>query len=101
MHFLRMERGDFKPRVRAMEVERMIDRNKLVQSNIFNAVLSCLFLNTAASLTSLGTNMVYAKPVAKIFFAAAIVFGLRVPHGVFVKLRKLDEYNERFGVASK
>jgi predicted unusual protein kinase regulating ubiquinone biosynthesis (AarF/ABC1/UbiB family) len=97
----RMERGEFKPRVRAMEVERMIDRNKLVQSNIFNAVLSCLFLNTAASLTTLGTNMVGIKPVTKSFFAAAIVFGLRVPYGVFVKLRKLDEYNERFGVASK
>jgi len=97
----RMERGEFKPRVRAMEVERMINRNKLVQSNIFNAVLSCLFLNTAASVATLGTNMIGAKPVAKSFLAAAVVFGLRVPYGVFVKLRKLDEYNERFGVASK
>jgi hypothetical protein len=96
-----MEKGELKPRVRAMEVERMIERNKLVQSNIFSAVLSCLFLNTAASVATLGTNMIGAKPIAKSFLAAAIVFGLRVPYGVFVKLRKLDEYNERFGVASK
>ena len=91
-----MEKGDLKPRVRALEVERMIERNKLVQSNIFSAILSCLLLNTAVSAATLGSNMMYAKPLAKTFFAAAVVFGLRVPYGVFVKLRKLDEYNARF-----
>jgi predicted unusual protein kinase regulating ubiquinone biosynthesis (AarF/ABC1/UbiB family) len=97
----RLEKGELKPRVRAMEVERMIKRNKLVQSNIFSAVLSCLFLNSAMSVAVLGQNMLFAKPVTKTFIAAAIAFGLRVPYGVFVKLRKLDEYNERFGISSK
>ena len=90
-----------KPRVRALEVERMIERNKIVQSNTFSAVLSCLFLNSAVCVATLGQNMIGARPLTKTFFAAAILFGLRVPYGVFVKLRKLDEYNERFGVSSK
>ena len=79
----------------------MIERNKVVQSNIFSAVLSCLFLNSAVSMATLGQNVIGAKPLTKAFFAAAITFGVRVPYGVFVKLRKLDEYNERFGVSSK
>lgn len=89
-----------KPRVRAMEVERMVERNKIVQSNIFSAIISCLFLNTAVSVATLGTSMIGARPLAKSFAVAAVVFGLRVPYGVFVKLRKLDTYNERF-IASK
>jgi hypothetical protein len=84
-----------------MEVERMIERNKLVQSNIFNAVLSCLFLNSAVSVATLGQNLLFSRPITKGLLGAAFLFGLRVPYGVFVKLRKLDEYNERFGVASK
>ncbi|KAL7545526.1 hypothetical protein ACHAWF_008877 [Thalassiosira exigua] len=94
----RLEKGELKPRVRAMEVERMIERNKLVQSNIFSAVLSCLFLNSAVSMATLGQNIIGARPLTKSLFAAAIMFGLRVPYGVFVKLRQLDAYNERFGV---
>ena len=97
----RLEKGELKPRVRAMEVERMIERNKVVQSNIFSAVLSCLCLNSAVSLATLGQNMVGVKPLTKTFFVAAVMFGVRVPYGVFVKLRKLDEYNARFGVGSK
>eukprot|EP00581_Thalassiosira_minuscula_P007964 CAMPEP_0183711900 /NCGR_PEP_ID=MMETSP0737-20130205/7240_1 /TAXON_ID=385413 /ORGANISM="Thalassiosira miniscula, Strain CCMP1093" /LENGTH=1086 /DNA_ID=CAMNT_0025940469 /DNA_START=60 /DNA_END=3320 /DNA_ORIENTATION=- len=100
----RLEKGELKPRVRALEVERMIERNKLVQSNIFSAVLSCLFLNSAMGMATLGQNMIganMARPLTKSFFAAAVMFGLRVPYGVLVKLRKLDEYNERFGVSSK
>ena len=84
-----------------MEVERMIERNKIVQSNIFSAVLSCLCLNSAVSMATLGQNLIGARPLTKAFFAAAIMFGLRVPYGVFVTLRKLDEYNERFGVSSR
>ena len=97
----RLEKGELKPRVRAMEVERMIERNKLVQANIFSAVLSCLFLNSAVSIATLGQSIIGAKPLTKTLFAAAIYFGLRVPYGVFVKLRQLDEYNARFGVSSK
>merc|ERR1712127_336327 len=87
----RLDRGELKPRVRALEVERMIERNKLVQSNIFSAVLSCLFLNSAVSMATLGQNLIGARPITKSLFATAIMFGLRVPYGVFVMLRKLDE----------
>lgn len=80
----------------------MIERNKLVQSNIFSAILSCLFLNSAVSVATLGpSNFVLSKPLIKALIGAAIVFGLRVPYGVFVKLRKLDEYQERFGLSSR
>jgi hypothetical protein len=84
-----------------MEVERMIERNKLVQANIFSAVLSCLFLNSAVTVATIGQNLMFSKPLTKSLIGAAILFGLRVPYGVFVKLRKLDDYNERFGVSSK
>lgn len=79
----------------------MIERNKLVQSNIFSAVLSCLFLNSAMSMATIGQNVLFSKPITKGLISAAVLFGLRVPYGVFVKLRKLDEYNDRFGVSSK
>ena len=100
----RLEKGELKPRVRALEVERMFERNKYVQSNIFNAVLSCLFLNSAVTMTTMGHTLIgarFARPLTKPLFAAAILFGLRVPYGLFVKLKKIDEYNERFGVSSK
>lgn len=84
-----------------MEVERMIQRSKIVQANTFSAVLSGLCLNSAVCFATLGQNLIGAKPLTKAFFGAAIFFGLRVPHGVFVKLRKLDENNERFGVSSR
>ena len=79
----------------------MIERNKVVQSNIFSAVLSGLFLNSAVSMATLGQSLVGARPVTKSLFAAAVMFGLRVPYGVFVKLWKLDENNARFGVSTK
>ena len=80
----------------------MIERNKLVQSNIFSAILSCLFLNSAVSVTTLApSNLALSKPLIKVLIGAAVVFGLRVPYGVFVKLRKLDEYQERFGLSSR
>ncbi|KAL7484406.1 hypothetical protein ACHAW6_010047 [Cyclotella cf. meneghiniana] len=97
----RLEKGELKPRVRAMEVERMIERNKLVQANIFSAVLSCLFLNSAVTVATIGQNLMFSKSLTKTLIGAAILFGLKVPYGVFVKLRKLDDYNERFGVSSK
>ena len=79
----------------------MIERNKLVQSNIFSAVLSCLFLNSAVSVATIGQSMLFSKPLTKALLGTAVVFGLKVPYGVFVKLRKLDQYNERFGVSPK
>ena len=55
----------------------------------------CAALESAEGY-SYASNVMYAKPLAKSFFAAAVVFGLKVPYGVFVKLRKFDAYNSRF-----
>jgi len=94
----RLERGDFKLRVRALEVERMMERNKIVQKNTFNAVLSCLFLNVGLVASTVGRGtLLGATPITRSVFAAALLLGSRVPFGVN-KLRKLDKYNEKYGV---
>ena len=94
----RLERGDFKLRVRALEVERAMDRNRIIQRNTFMAVLSCLFLNTGMCMSTLGKGTVLASaPVARLVFGAATLLGIQVPFGLR-KLRALDKYNERYGV---
>ena len=94
----RLEKGDFKLRVRALEVERMIERSKLVQRNTFMAVLSCLFLNTGLALTTLAKDTVFGNVLAsRVVFCAAALFALQVPRGIN-KLKKLDAYNERYGL---
>ena len=97
----RLEKGDFKLRVRTLEVERMMERNKLLQKNTFNAVLSCLFLNTGIALASLVKDSMLGPIPSKIptqlAFGAAALFGLQVPRGLR-KVKKLDAYNERYGL---
>jgi len=92
----RLERGDFKLRVRALEVEREMERNKIVQSNTFQAVLSTIFLQSAVSMITVGSGLPYSKPIGRILFGAAVYFGLQVPFGLF-KLGKLDKYYEGYG----
>ncbi len=60
-----------------------------------------LIPNSAVTVATIGQNLMFSKPLTKTLIGAAIVFGLKVPYGVFVKLRKLDDYNERFGVSSR
>merc|ERR1719223_794112 len=71
----RLEQGDFKLRVRSLEVERALERSRIVQSNIFSAVLSCLFLNTGIVLSSIGKGVFSSKAVLRFVFGAAIVTG--------------------------
>ena len=92
-----MENGDLKLRVRALEVERQLERSQLVQKNTFLAVLSGLFLQTGIVASALGKGWFASKPVVRTIFLAAFAVGVRIPFGVF-KIRKLDKYNERFGV---
>ena len=93
----RLEKGDFKLRVRASELERAEERSKLVQNNLFQAVLSVLFLQGSVTVSVLGKGLKLAQPVTRLCLGVAIFFAARVPFG-FMKVRKLDKYNERYGV---
>jgi len=94
----RLERGDFKLRVRAMEVERQLERSKMVQSNIFQAVLSGVLLQSALAVVMVGSSAVPAAvPISRVLFASAAIIAVRLPFGLF-KLQQLDKYNERYGV---
>lgn len=93
----RLERGDFKLRVRAAELERAEERNRLVQKNMLQAVLSCLFLQVSMTASTFGKGLKLARPLAHLCLGAAFLLAIRVPPGL-VKVRKLDKYNERYGV---
>lgn len=104
----RLERGDFKLRVRTLEVERQLERNKLVQKNTFQAVLACVFLQSAVAVSSIsifggaGTSIgiidpKYVKHISRILVGVASYFFVRIPFGL-MKLSQLDKYNERYGV---
>ena len=93
----RLEKGDFKLRVRAMEVERQLERSKIVQKNTFDAVLAGVLLQSAIALSTQSTGIAAAVPIARVLMGASAFFGIRVPLGV-IRLSKLDRYNERYGV---
>jgi predicted unusual protein kinase regulating ubiquinone biosynthesis (AarF/ABC1/UbiB family) len=93
----RLEQGDFKLRVRAMEVERQLERSKIVQKNTFDAVLAGILLQSGLALRVLAGDMSTAIPISRVAFGAAALFGIKVPLGL-IKLQKLDKYNERYGV---
>mmetsp|Transcript_555 Transcript_555/g.821 ORF Transcript_555/g.821 Transcript_555/m.821 type:complete len:905 (-) Transcript_555:112-2826(-) len=93
----RLEQGDFKLRVRALEVERQLARSKIVDKNTFNAVLSGLLLNTGICLGTLGQGVAMSQPLSRALFAASALFGASVPFGL-MKLKKLDKYNANYGV---
>ena len=98
----RLEQGEFKLRVRALEVERMMERSKIVQKNIFHSILSFAFLNTGILLSTVGykylsTSWIPAKWTLRLFYGAALLIGSKVPLGMR-ELNKLDEYNKRYGI---
>ena len=88
--------------MRALEVERMMERSKIVQRNIFNSVLSFAFLNTAILLSTVGRSslssaLIPTKWTLRLLFGVAFFMGSKVPLGMR-ELAKLDEYNKRYGV---
>jgi predicted unusual protein kinase regulating ubiquinone biosynthesis (AarF/ABC1/UbiB family) len=93
----RMEQGDFKLRVRALEVERELERSKLVQKNTFQAILSGLLFQGAVSLATVGSGLYAAGPISRTLFAVSAVLGIQIPFGIF-RLRKLDKYNAGYGL---
>ena len=94
-----MEKGEFKLRVRALEVERQNERNKLVQQNTYEAIISLLLLQGGVSLLTFGSGLRGAIPLSRALFAGAGLLAARVPFGIF-KVRNLDKYNEKYGLKS-
>lgn len=93
----RLERGDLKLRVRNLEIERELERSKLVQKNTFQAILAGVFLQSALGLVAFGGNFKGSTLLSRALFGVAGFIGLQVPLGV-IKINKLDKYNERYGV---
>ena len=81
-------------RVRALETERMLERSKIFNNNLFNAVISCLFLNSGLCITSVATANPVALPVARSMYVVATFFAAQLPFG-FVKLRRYEKYLEK------
>ena len=93
----RLERGDFKLRVRALETERQLERTKLVQKITLSAVMSGLFLQGGMAMASVGAGLTGAGVISPLLFGASAIMGVRIPIGVF-RLNKLDKYNAGYGV---
>lgn len=92
-----MEQGEFKLRVRSLEVERQNQRSNLVLKNIFSAVLSTVFLQSGVILHTVGKSIKFSAILRNSFYAASLLFAARIPYGVF-QVNKLDKYNEQYGV---
>jgi len=81
----RIESGAFKPRVRALEVERAVERLRVQSAITQRAVLACAALNLGTALT-----LAAAAPLwASVAFSAAGLAGLGAL-GAALSLRKLD-----------
>ncbi|CAB9512088.1 OF BC1 COMPLEX KINASE 7, chloroplastic [Seminavis robusta] len=93
----RLERGDFKLRVRASELERAEERSRLAQKNLLEGIVCCFFLQAGLCTSVVGKGFKVAVPITKGLFGAALLFAVRVPLGV-LRVRRLDKYNERYGV---
>lgn len=93
----RLERGDFKLRVRNLEAERANERSKMVQRNILDGILASVFLQAALCIGTFGKGTVPARRVVRVVLGVAAIFAVKVPLGIF-KIIKYDKYNERYGV---
>ncbi|CAK8578855.1 unnamed protein product [Lathyrus sativus] len=81
----RLEQGDLKLRVRALESERAFQRVAAVQKTILNAVAAGSLINLA---TILSLNSIRVPATIAYFFCA--IFGFQILFGI-VKIKKLDE----------
>lgn len=81
--------------MRASELERAEERSKLVQKNMLQAIVSCFFLQGSMTASTLGKGLKLAQPITQFSLGVALFFAVRVPLGL-LKLRKLDNYNERY-----
>lgn len=93
----RLERGEFKLRVRSLELERMMERTKMVQANTFSAVMSGLLLNTGICLATIGSGGTMSRPLSRFLFTTAGLVAMKVPYGMW-KIKKMDDYLDTFGL---
>jgi predicted unusual protein kinase regulating ubiquinone biosynthesis (AarF/ABC1/UbiB family) len=91
----RLEKGDFKLRVRALEVERQNDRSKLVLKNTYEGILLSIFFQASISLLTVGSGLPGAKPLGQLCLGGASILAARVPFNI-LKVRQLDKYYERY-----
>jgi hypothetical protein len=97
--FFRLEKGDFKLRVRALDVERQNERSKLVLRNTYEAVLLGLFFQCGMTLLTLGSGTRFAKPLSTMLLGMSAALAARLPFNI-LKVRSLDRYNARYGMKS-
>lgn len=93
----RLEQGDFKLRVRALEVEREQERARMIQKNTFRAVLSGLLVQGAICFGAYGSGIPFAVPLSRTMLGGAALLCVQIPIGMF-RVLQLDRYNERYGV---
>ncbi len=91
----RLEKGDFKLRVRALEVERQNERSSLVLRNSYEIIFLGVVLQTGISMLTVGSGVKGAKPIAKLLLGAAGILTARIPFNM-LKVRALDKYYERY-----
>lgn len=95
----RLEKGDFKLRVRALEVERQNERTKLVLRNSYEVIFLGVLLQSGLSLLTVGSGLRGAQPISRVLLGAATFLAARIPFNL-LKVRQLDKYNERYGMKS-
>lgn len=93
----RLEKGDFKLRVRAMDVERQNERSKIVLRNTYEAIILGLMFQSGVSLMTVGSGLRGAQPLSRALLGAAAFLAVRVPFNLR-KLRNLDKYNDKYGM---
>jgi len=91
----RLEKGDFKLRVRALEVERQNERSRIVLRNSYEVILLSVLFQTGISLLTVGSGLRGARHLSKLLLGGAIVMAARVPFNL-LKVRKLDKYYESY-----
>lgn len=96
----RLEKGDFKLRVRASELERELERSKILQRGTLEAVVAGVLLQAALTLVASGSSGRWVLPASRTVIGLAAALAVRVPL-TLLRIRKLDKYNERYGVSKR
>jgi len=91
----RLEKGDFKLRVRALEVERQNERSSMVLKNSYEIVFLGVLLQAGITLLTAGSGVKGARPIGKLLIGAASLLTARIPYNL-LKVRNLDKYYEKY-----